>query len=68
MGKLSQTSWSRIKGNYVAFTKDKENVGNGKSTGSVRKETNAVSGTMVISVQNQRERLVLLQNQARRKI
>ena len=41
-GKLSQASQSRIKGNSVAFTKDKENVGNGKLTGSVRKETNAV--------------------------
>ena len=29
-----------------------ENVGNGKLTGSVQKETNAVSDTMSTSVQN----------------
>ena len=39
MGRLSQTSWSRIKGDNVVFTKDKENVCNGRSAGSVRKET-----------------------------
>ena len=37
MGELSQTFWSRIRGNNVAFTKNKENVGNGKPKGSVRK-------------------------------
>ena len=39
MGRLSQTSWSRIKGDNVVFTKDKENVCNGRSAGSVRNET-----------------------------
>ena len=51
MGELSQTCWSRIRGNNVAFTKDKETVGNGKPQGCVRKETTAVSGTIEISVQ-----------------
>ena len=60
MGELNQTSWSRIKGNNVAFTKDKENVGNGKPTGSVRKETIAVSRTMRISVQNRHQCPLLL--------
>ena len=46
IGELSQTFWSRIRGNSVVFTKDKQNVGNGKLTGSVRKETHTVSGTM----------------------
>ena len=32
--------------NNVVFTKDKENVGNGKPAGSVRKETHVGSGTM----------------------
>ena len=67
MGKLSQASRSRIKGS-VAFTKDKDNVGNGKRTGSVRKETNAVFGTMVTSVQNVRHRPLLLQNLRRHKM
>ena len=62
MGELNQTSWSRIRRNNVVFTKDKENVGNGKLTGSVRKETNADCGTMNISVQNQRHSQLLLQN------
>ena len=39
MRRLRQTSWSRIKGDNVVFTKDKENVCNGRSAGSVRKET-----------------------------
>ena len=51
MGELSETFWSRIRGDDVAFTKDKENVGNGEPTGSVRKETRAVFGTIEISVQ-----------------
>ena len=61
MGELSRTFWSRIRGNNVAFTKDKEN-GNGKPTGSARKETNAVSSTMAISVQKLRHRRLLLLN------
>ena len=39
MGRLSQTSCSRIKGDNVVFTNDKENVCNGRSAGCVRKET-----------------------------
>ena len=35
MGEFSQTFWSRIRWNNVAFTKDKETVGNGKLTRSV---------------------------------
>ena len=62
MGQLNQAPWSRIKGNNVALQKDQENVGNGKPTGSVQKETIAVSGTMVISVQNLRRCPLLLQN------
>ena len=37
-------------------------LGNGRPADSVRKETSAVSGTMVISVQSQRHRLLLTQN------
>ena len=68
MGELSQAPESRIKGNNVAFKEDHENVGNGKRTGIVRKETTAVSGTMVISVQNLRHRLLFLHNLRRRKM
>ena len=57
MGESSRTFCSRIKGNNVAFTKDKE-----KPTGSVQKDANAVSGTMVTSVQNLRHCQLLLQN------
>ena len=46
MGELSRTFWSRIRGNNVAFTKDKETVGNGKLQGSDWKETTAVSRTI----------------------
>ena len=62
MGELSQTCWSRIGWNNVVFTKDKENVGNGKLTGSVRTETNAVYGPMKISAQKLRHSLHLLRS------
>ena len=62
MWKLNQTFWSRIRGNNVAFTKDREKVGNGKLTGSVQKETNAVSGTMATSAQKLRHRQLLIQH------
>ena len=39
MGRLSQISWSRIKGTTSCSKKDRENVGNGMPAGSVRKET-----------------------------
>ena len=67
MGGLSQTFWSRIRGNS-AFTKDKENVGNDKLTGSVRQETDTVSRTMNISVQNRRHSQLLLRNLRRSRI
>ena len=66
MGKLSQTFWSRIEGNNVAFVTDKEIVGNGKPQGSVRKETNVVSGVIDISVQKLRHSLLLLQHLRRK--
>ena len=65
---MKQAPWSRIIGNNVAFKEDKENVGNGKLTGGVRKETNAVSGTIMISVQDLRHRPLLLQNLRRHKM
>ena len=64
-GDLSRTCWSKIEGNNVAFTKDKEIVGNGKPQGSVWKETNAVSGRMGISVQKSWHSQLLLQNKRR---
>ena len=67
MGRLSQTSWSRITGDNVVFTEDKENVGNGQRVVFERRQ-NSVSGTMVMSVQNQRHRLLLVQNVRRRKM
>ena len=62
IAELSQTFWSRSKGNNVTFTEDKENVGNGKPAGSVGKETSVVSSTIVTSVQNLRLSVLLLQN------
>ena len=58
MVKRSPTSQSRIRGNSVVFQEDQETVGSGKVTGSVRKETHAVSGTIRISVQNQRSTMM----------
>ena len=66
MGELSQAVESSITGNNVAFKEDQETVGNGKLTGSAREETIAVSGTMKISVRNQRQHL--LQNLRRSKV
>ena len=68
MGELSQTFGQRRRGNNVALTKDKGNVGDGKPTDSVQKETKEVSGTMVLSVQKLRHLPALLQNLRRRKI
>ena len=48
IGEMNQVSWLRDKENNVALTKDSQNVDNGKVTDSVRMETNAVSGMMVI--------------------
>ena len=68
MGELNQEPWFKVKVNNVPFKKDQDNVGNGKLTGGVRKETHAVSGTMVISVQKLRHRLLFLHNLRRRKM
>ena len=46
MGILKQAPWSRIKGKNSVNKEVLENVGNGKQTGSVRKETIAVSDTV----------------------
>ena len=56
MTESNKESCLRIKDNNVAFKEDKENVGNGKLTGSVREEIIGVSGTIMISVQNVRHR------------
>ena len=40
----------------MVLTEDKEFVIHGKQKGSVRVETNAVSGTTVMSVQNQHQK------------
>ena len=47
---LRRTPWSRIKGQNSVDKEFLEIVGNGKPTGSVWKETIAVSATMSISV------------------
>ena len=49
---LKKEQWLRIAGINVVLNEDKENAGNGKHKGSVRKEIVVVSGTMKISVQN----------------
>ena len=59
LGELSRASWSRIKGNNVAFKEDKEIVGSGKPTCSVTKETIAVSDKISISVQKRHSRTLL---------
>ena len=59
MGEMKQAPWLRIKEQNSVIKEDKENVGNGKLTGSVQKETIAVSGTIVISVQNRHSRTLL---------
>ena len=56
---MKQASWSRIRGQNSVNKDVKEIVGNGKPTGSVPKETIAVSGTMSISVQNRHSRIFL---------
>ena len=49
---MRRTPWSRIKGPNSVNKELKEIVGSGKPTGSVLKETLAVSVTMSISVEN----------------
>ena len=48
---LKQAPWSRVRGQDSVNKEVLENVGNGKPTGSVRKETIAVSVTISISVE-----------------
>ena len=43
----------RVAGDQVVLKKDKEFAISGKQEGSVREETNAVSGTTIMSVRNQ---------------
>ena len=56
---LKQAPWSRIKGWNSVNKEVLEIVGNGKLTGSVRKETIAVSDTIWMSVQNRHSRIFL---------
>ena len=48
---MRQAPWSRIRGQNSVDKEFLEIVGNGKPTGSVLKETIAVSVTILISVQ-----------------
>ena len=48
---MKETPWSRIRGQNSVDKEFLEIVGNGKPTGSVLKETIAVSVTMLIGVQ-----------------
>ena len=52
MTELKQEQWLRIAGVNVVLKEDKENAINGEQKDSVREETNSVSGTTVVSVQN----------------
>ena len=56
---VKQAPWSRIMGKNSVNKEVLEIVGNGKLTGSVRKETIAVSDTIRISVQNRHSRIFL---------
>ena len=52
MRDLKQEQWLRIAGVNVVLKEDKESAISGKQKDGVREETNAVSGTTVMSVQN----------------
>ena len=52
MENLRRTPWSRIREQNSVYKEFLEIVGNGKPTGSVWKETIAVSATISISVEN----------------
>ena len=56
---MRQTPWSRIIGWNSVNKEVQEIVGNGKLTGSVRKEVIAVLDTIWISVQNRHSRILL---------
>ena len=64
---LRRTPWSRIREQNSVYKEFLEIVGNGNPTGSVRKETIAVSDTIWISVQN-RHRRTLLQDLLRSRV
>ena len=65
---IRQTPWSRIRGHNSVNKEFLEIVGSGKSTGSVLKETNAVSGTIWISVQNRHSRILLPRSSTRQNV
>ena len=48
---MKGTPLSRIRGQNSVYREFLENVGHGKPTGSLLKDTNAVSATMSISVE-----------------
>ena len=56
---MKETPWSRIRGQNSVDKELKEIVGSGKPTGSVLKETIAVSVTISTSVQNRHSRIRL---------
>ena len=58
-GNYEGTPWSRIRGQNSVDKELLEIVGDGKPTGSVPKETIAVSVTIAISVQNRHSRILL---------
>ena len=56
---LRRTPWSRIREQNSVYKEFLEIVGNGSPTGSVRKETIAVTVTITISVHNRHSRILL---------
>ena len=60
MRELKQEQWSRIAGVNVVLNEDKDHAINGKRKDSVREDTNVVSGTMKISVQNRHQKPLYL--------
>jgi len=59
MEDLKQAPWSKIRGQNSVNKELLEIVGNGKLTGSVQKETIAVSDTIRIIVQHRHNRTTL---------
>ena len=53
---LKQEQWLRVAGDQVVLKKEKELASSGKQTVSVREETNAVSDTRVMIVQNRHQK------------
>ena len=56
---MKETPWSRIRGQNSVNNELQETAGSGKATGSVLKETIAVSVTISTSVQKQHSRILL---------